>query len=82
MKVMRWEKILSAYCLVLMQGGIIIFGYRPSPKQSGYDLGKRENFLSSLSDDNAGYVWNDTAHNANKEKWFRPSDVLLEPMEP
>jgi putative heme-binding domain-containing protein len=58
-------------------GRNIIFGYHPSPKQSGYDLGKRENFISSLSDDNAGYVWNDTAHNANKEKWFRPSDVTI-----
>jgi putative membrane-bound dehydrogenase-like protein len=58
-------------------GRNIIFGYRPSPKQSGYDLGKRENFISSLSDDNAGYVWNDTAHNAYKEKWFRPSDVTI-----
>ena len=58
-------------------GRNIIFGYHPSQKQSGYDLGKRENFISSLSDDNAGYVWNDTAHNAHKEKWFRPSDVTI-----
>ncbi|HVG16366.1 MAG TPA: PVC-type heme-binding CxxCH protein, partial [Chitinophagaceae bacterium] len=58
-------------------GRNIIFGYHPLPKQSGYDLGKRENFISSLSDDNAGYVWNDTAQNAHKEKWFRPSDVTI-----
>jgi hypothetical protein len=58
-------------------GRNIIFGYHPSPKQSGYDLGKRENFISSLSDDNAGYVWNDTAQNAYKEKWFRPSDITI-----
>jgi putative heme-binding domain-containing protein len=58
-------------------GRNIIFGYHPSLKQSGYDLGKRTNFISSLSDDNAGYVWNDTAQNRAKEKWFRPSDVTI-----
>ncbi|MEP7230197.1 MAG: PVC-type heme-binding CxxCH protein [Ginsengibacter sp.] len=58
-------------------GRNIVFGYHPSLKQSGYDLGIRENFISSLSDDNAGYVWNDSAQNANKEKWFRPSDVTI-----
>lgn len=58
-------------------GRNIIFGYHPSLKQSGYDLGKRENFISSLSDDNAGYVWNDSLHKSNKEKWFRPSDVTI-----
>src|SRR5215203_405261 len=58
-------------------GRNIIFGYQPSPKQSGYEIGKRENFISSLSDDNAGYVWNDSTHKANKEKWFRPSDVTI-----
>lgn len=58
-------------------GRNIIFGYYPSLKQSGYDLGKRDNFISSLSDDNAGYVWNDSVQNKLKEKWFRPSDVTI-----
>ena len=58
-------------------GRNIIFGYHPSPKQSGYDIGNREIFISSLSDDNANYVWNDTTHKSNKEKWFRPSDVTI-----
>ncbi|HZH96828.1 MAG TPA: PVC-type heme-binding CxxCH protein, partial [Flavisolibacter sp.] len=58
-------------------GRNIIFGYHPSVSSSGYDLGNRENFISSLSDDNAGYVWNDSAQNAEKEKWFRPSDVTI-----
>lgn len=58
-------------------GRNIIFGYHPKLKQSGYDLGKRENFISSLSDDNAGYVWNDTTENKKNEKWFRPSDVTI-----
>jgi putative membrane-bound dehydrogenase-like protein len=58
-------------------GRNIIFGYHPSLKQSGYDLGKRENFISSLTDDNAGYVWNDTSLKAQKEKWFRPSDITF-----
>ena len=58
-------------------GRNVIFGYHPVIKQSGYDLGKRENFITSLSADNEGYVWNDTAQNAKKEKWFRPADVTI-----
>jgi len=54
-----------------------IFGYHPSLRQSGYDLGKRENFISSLSNADAEYVWNDTAENRKREKWFRPSDVTI-----
>ncbi len=54
-----------------------IFGYHPSLQKSGYDLGKRENFISSLSDADAEYVWNDTTENRKREKWFRPSDVTI-----
>ena len=58
-------------------GRNVIFGYHPSLKQSGYDLGKHENFISSLKADNPGYVWNDTSIDAHKEQWFRPSDVMI-----
>ncbi|MEJ7677732.1 MAG: PVC-type heme-binding CxxCH protein [Segetibacter sp.] len=58
-------------------GRNVIFGYHPHVKQSGYDLGQRKNFITSLPGDNAGYVWNDSAQNNNKEKWFRPSDVTI-----
>ena len=58
-------------------GRNVIFGYHPSIKQSGYDMNKRENFITSLSADNEGYVWNDTAQNTQKEKWFRPADVTI-----
>jgi putative membrane-bound dehydrogenase-like protein len=58
-------------------GRNVIFGYHPVIKQSGYDLSKRENFITSLSADNEGYVWNDSAQNAEKEKWFRPADVTI-----
>jgi putative heme-binding domain-containing protein len=58
-------------------GRNVIFGYYPSLKKSGYDLGKRQNFITSLSEDNTGYVWNDSAQNSQKEKWFRPSDVTI-----
>jgi putative membrane-bound dehydrogenase-like protein len=58
-------------------GRNVIFGYHPVIKKSGYDLGNRENFITSLSADNEGYVWNDTAQNAAKEKWFRPADVTI-----
>ncbi len=58
-------------------GRNVIFGYRPSLKKSGYDLGERKNFITSLSEDNTGYEWNDSAQNAQQEKWFRPSDVAI-----
>lgn len=58
-------------------GRNVIFGYHPYIKQSGYDLGERKNFITSLAEDNAGYVWNDSAQNNSKEKWFRPSDVTI-----
>ncbi|HEX6223137.1 MAG TPA: PVC-type heme-binding CxxCH protein, partial [Chryseolinea sp.] len=58
-------------------GRNVIFGYHPKPHQSGYDLGKRFNFLTSLSQDNEGYVWNDSAMNRQTDKWFRPSDVAV-----
>lgn len=58
-------------------GRNVVFGYHPERKGSGYDLGKRVNFITSLREDNVGYVWNDSAHNAQSEKWFRPSDVVI-----
>lgn len=58
-------------------GRNVIFGYHPQIHQSGYDLGKRLNFITSLREDNVGYVWNDSARNAQSEKWFRPSDVAV-----
>ncbi len=58
-------------------GRNVIFGYQPQKHLSGYDLGKRRNFITSLREDNAGYVWNDSAANAQSEKWFRPSDVAI-----
>jgi putative heme-binding domain-containing protein len=54
-----------------------IFGYHPSVKKSGYDLGTRSNFITSLSNDNENYVWDDSVQNTQKEKWFRPSDVMI-----
>ena len=58
-------------------GRNVIFGYSPGVKASGYALGKRSNFVTSLMQDNEGYVWNDTAQNATTDKWFRPSDVAI-----
>lgn len=57
-------------------GRNVIFGYKPEPYLSGYDLGKRSNFLTSLPTDNEGYVWNDTSQNTDQSKWFRPSDIV------
>ena len=58
-------------------GRNVIFGYHPKQYQSGYDLGKRFNFITSLLDDNEEYVWNDSAANRQTDKWFRPSDVAI-----
>lgn len=58
-------------------GRNVIFGYHPQKKFSGYDLGPRQNLITSLRRDNTGYIWNDSAANAQAEKWFRPSDVAV-----
>ncbi len=58
-------------------GRNVIFSYKPKPKDSGYDIGKRTNLISSLPQDNERYVWNDSAQNASNNKWFRPSDVTI-----
>ena len=58
-------------------GRNVIFGYHPDMTESGYDLPKRENFITSLKSDNELYVWNDSAQNTDHDKWFRPSDVTI-----
>lgn len=58
-------------------GRNVVFGYHPTRKSSGYDLGQRRNFITSLAGDNEGYVWNDSAGNALPVKWFRPSDIAF-----
>lgn len=58
-------------------GRNVIFGYHPVSKQSGFDLGKRSNLITSLPEDNPAYVWNDSVENNNEKKWFRPSDVTI-----
>ena len=58
-------------------GRNVIFGYHPHREKSGLVPGDRKNFITSLSEDNALYVWNDSAANVHKEKWFRPSDVAI-----
>lgn len=54
-----------------------IFSYHPVLKQSGFDLGNRTNLITSLAEDNAAYVWNDSVQNNDTDKWFRPSDVTI-----
>lgn len=58
-------------------GRNVIFGYLPEMKKSAWIPAQKSNFISSLQQDNALYVWNDTAANKLKEKWFRPSDVTI-----
>lgn len=58
-------------------GRNVVFGYFPRQSGSGLLPGKRENFVTTLQEDNVLYVWNDSAGNAHKEKWFRPSDVAM-----
>lgn len=57
-------------------GRNMIFGYKPERYLSGYDLGQRSNFLTSLPTDNEAYVWNDSTQNTDQSKWFRPSDIV------
>ncbi len=54
-----------------------IFGFSPAIQSSGFDLGKKINFVTSLKSDNERYVWNDTSFSRKKEMWFRPSDVTV-----
>ncbi len=58
-------------------GRNVVFGYYPRKEKSGFLPGERMNFITSLSEDNPLYEWNDSAANAQKEKWFRPSDVAI-----
>ncbi|MBX2924654.1 MAG: c-type cytochrome [Chitinophagaceae bacterium] len=58
-------------------GRNVIFGYHPKKEKSGWIPADKSNFITSLGQDNAMYVWNDTAANKLKEKWFRPSDVTI-----
>ena len=58
-------------------GRNVVFAYHPKKQQSGYDLGTRTNFITSLKDDNEDYVWNDSLENLEVDKWFRPSDVAV-----
>ncbi|MEJ1242440.1 PVC-type heme-binding CxxCH protein [Chryseolinea sp. T2] len=58
-------------------GRNVVFSYNPKRQQSGFSLDSRMNFVSSLAADNPLYVWNDTAQNRDKTKWFRPSDIAV-----
>jgi putative membrane-bound dehydrogenase-like protein len=58
-------------------GRNVVFGYSPQRKLSGFDLGTRSNFITSLKSDNPAYVWNDSTRNAQTDSWFRPSDVVI-----
>lgn len=58
-------------------GRNVIFAYHPERQLSGYDLGARMNLVTSLHDDNEGYVWNDSLANTEHAKWFRPSDIAI-----
>jgi putative membrane-bound dehydrogenase-like protein len=55
-------------------GRNLIFGYKTSPKGAGFNL-KRFDLLSSFPISEEYYVWNDNFE-ADKRKWFRPSDAV------
>ena len=42
-------------------GRNVIFGYHSKQEKSGWIPADKTNFITSLSEDNAMYVWNDTA---------------------
>jgi putative membrane-bound dehydrogenase-like protein len=55
-------------------GRNLIFGYKTNPQGAGFGM-KRMDFLSSLPVSDDYYVWNDNFE-ADKRKWFRPSDAV------
>jgi putative membrane-bound dehydrogenase-like protein len=59
-------------------GRNVIFSYLPKMEGSGYSLEKqRRNLITSVPIDEKGYVWNDSTHQTDLKKWFRPSDVMI-----
>lgn len=59
-------------------GRNLIFSFRPEVTGAGYNLaGKRQILVTSVKNDDKGYVWNDANHTADLSKWFRPSDVTI-----
>jgi putative membrane-bound dehydrogenase-like protein len=58
-------------------GRNVLFGYKPTIQKSGYQIGKRQIFLSSNPTDDPSYQWNNSNFIEDKTKWFRPSDVMV-----
>jgi putative membrane-bound dehydrogenase-like protein len=58
-------------------GRNVIFAYQPKPQGAGFDLGKRQMLLTSVAQDDEGYVWNNPRFKSDLSKWFRPSDVMI-----
>jgi putative membrane-bound dehydrogenase-like protein len=56
-------------------GRNVVFGFHPQSTGSGMVPADRINFVSSMSQDNELYVWNDSINLVDKLRWFRPSDV-------
>lgn len=56
-------------------GRNVVFGFKPAPEGAGFELSRRINFASSLSESTENYRW-DALDNDNR-KWFRPSDVAV-----
>jgi len=55
-------------------GRNLVFGYKTIPKGAGFNM-KRFDFLSSFPVSDDFYIWNDNFE-ADKRKWFRPSDAV------
>jgi putative membrane-bound dehydrogenase-like protein len=55
-------------------GRNLVFGYKTNPKGAGFNM-KRFDFLSSFPVSDDFYIWNDNFE-ADKRKWFRPSDAV------
>lgn len=55
-------------------GRNLVFGYKTSPNGAGFKM-QRFDFVSSFPVSDEYYVWNDNFE-ADKRKWFRPSDAV------
>lgn len=58
-------------------GRNMIFQFNPKIRSSGYAMGVRKVFASSLKTGNEDYIWNDSTLKYQHEKWFRPSDITV-----
>jgi putative membrane-bound dehydrogenase-like protein len=59
-------------------GRNVVFAYWPKPDGAGFKL-ERTSLVATKRAADEGYVWDDTGHEQDQQKWFRPSDIAVGP---